>query len=167
MASALSRLHPCGRGYRFKLSARLAASQARPWFTTRSPARSDPLGSSWRGRHHYRRLRSHPVWQTLRGFPASPSSGLTPDFQLVRDSGAFAPQARFVFAPVTPGWSPDWTWDKTEGLRQLSLGLIPRLPLAPSELDYEYWAPQNYPLARVGARLQSRWGALARLSPHA
>ena len=147
MASALSRLHPCGRGYRFKLSARLAASQARPWFTTRSPARSDPLGSSWRGRHHYRRLRSHPVWQTLRGFPAAPSSGLTPDFQLVRDSGTFAPQARFVFAPVVAELGTRQPWDKAEGLRRRKPVLVPCLPLAPYKLHYEHTAPQNYPLA--------------------
>ena len=89
-----------GRRYRFKLSARLAACRALPRLTTRSPDPSGALAPSDRGTPRGVRLRSHPVEHGFRSFPAANRWGLAPHYQLVRIIGAFAPQVRFVFAPV-------------------------------------------------------------------
>ena len=67
---------------------------------TRSPDGSGTLVPSHRGLPHGRRLRSHPVWHSLRGFPASNWRGLAPLFHIVRNIQAFPPSVRFVFAPV-------------------------------------------------------------------
>lgn len=145
---------PCyGRCYRFKLSARLAASQVRPWFTTRSPERSNALALSIRGAHHCTRLRSHPVWHTLCGFPASPWLRLALKFQDDQGHRGICSPGPFRVrtSPTFPG---DW-----HGIKQRDYavccgqtGLLRYLPLAPCKLHYEHTAPHDLPLARLPAQ---------------
>ncbi len=148
--------------YRFKLSARLQASWSLLQVTLRSTGRSIALAMSSRGTPHDVQLRSHPVWQRLRGFPASPVSGLAPNFQIVRVTGALPPRARFVFAPA-PGVCQNHHGIKQRGYADIKPGLVRCLPLARSELNYEHYAPQSVSTGcRRSHRLRWRRGALAR-----
>lgn len=95
---------PAGRRYRFKLSARRAAHRALPRITS-ALARGVWCTCTILPRHTSRCAITQPscLAQVMR-LPASPGRDLStkdaPFDHVVRDTGAFAPRARFAFAPA-------------------------------------------------------------------